>query len=87
MNDDESAKIDKILSDVQQTKTKVEVIDERTQHMESRMDGLRHDVGENAADIDTIQADVKRNKTILGAVGTAITAAVLWLSEKATQII
>lgn len=82
MNGDESAKLDEIHDDVRETRTNVEVIDERTQNLDSRLQDIRESVRDNREDINEVEAQVSRNKTILGGLGAAATAVMLWAADK-----
>lgn len=87
MNDDESSKLDEIHADVRKTRTRIEVIDERTKNMNSRMNSMEEDIKENANDIDSLENSVSRNSTILGGFVTGGSAMLLWISDKLTNII
>lgn len=80
MNQDERQKLDEIHADVRQTRTRVEIIDERTENLDER-------VSDNTEEIDTLQSQVDRNTTILGGFGTGAAAVLLWVSDKLTRLI
>lgn len=82
MDSDQSEKLDRIHTDVRESKTRIEVIDERTKSLDARMDNLRGDINNNENDINELQDTVKRNTTIIGGVATAATAFLLWVADK-----
>lgn len=87
MNGDEREKLNQIHNDVRETQTRTKVIDERTENLSSRMDDMREDIQSNTDDIDVLEDDVARNKTVLGGIGAGATALLLWASEKISRLI
>lgn len=62
-------------------------LDERTERIDNRIDELSDDVTKNKQDINSLQDKVRRNTTILGGIGSAATAVVLWVSDKVGNLI
>lgn len=87
MNQDQTEKLNDIHSDVRKSRTRIEVIDERTRAMDSRMDSMREDISDNSNDIDNLQSKVGRNSTILGGLATLGSGIILWLSDKVSRVI
>ncbi len=87
MNDQERGKLDEIHSDVRQTRTRIEVIDERTRSMNSRMNTMEEDIKLNSNDIDKLEDTASRNSTILGGFLTGASALLLWISDKLTKFV
>lgn len=62
-------------------------IDERTQAIDQKVTKINSRVSENEETIDGLQSKVKRNSTILGGIGTGVTAVLLWVSDKLTRLV
>lgn len=86
MNGDESQKLDQIASDVSETKATMRVIDERTKHLSDEIDRLERGQRSNEADINNLEAKVKRNSTLFGGLATAGTAVLIWVSDKILKV-
>jgi len=82
LNDTESEKLEEIHDDVHQTRTRIEVIDERTRSMNARMNSMDQEINKNSDDINALEEDVGRNKTILGGFVTGVTGVFLWSMDK-----
>jgi len=62
-------------------------LDERTERMDKRLDGLAKEVETNTQDIDELQGSVRRNTTVLGGFATGVSGLVIWISDKVTRVI
>lgn len=80
MNQDERQKLDEIHEDVRETRTQTRVIEQKISSMED-------DVVGNRDDIDELQGKVRRNSTIIGGIGTGLSALILWAADKLSRII
>lgn len=61
-------------------------IDERTESIDKKVDGVGKRVKKNEDDIDELQDTVRRNSTIIGGVGGGITALMVWAADKVTRL-
>jgi len=82
LDDTEREKLEEIHNDVHQTRTRIEVIDERTRSMNARMNSMDQEIKKNTDDIDALEENVERNKTILGGFVSGITGLFLWALNK-----
>jgi len=82
LDDTEREKLEEIHNDVHQTRTRIEVIDERTRSMNARMNSMDQEIKKNTDDIDALEENVERNKTILGGFVTGVTGVFLWSMDK-----
>jgi len=82
LEDTELEKLEEIHNDVHQTRTRIEVIDERTRSMNARMNSMDQEIKKNTDDIDALEENVERNKTILGGFVSGITGLFLWALNK-----
>jgi hypothetical protein len=66
-------------------------LDERMERIENehlrRLREIDKQVTQNSKDIDDLQANVKRNTTIIGGIGTTATAFVLWVADKLSRFL
>lgn len=60
-------------------------VDERTERINSRVDKAVEKAEANADDIDNLQTDVQRNKTILGGFTVGATSFMLWVADKLSR--
>jgi peptidoglycan hydrolase CwlO-like protein len=82
LDDTELEKLEEIHDDVHQTRTRIEVIDERTRSMNARMNSMDQEIEKNTDGINALEEDVGRNKTILGGFVSGITGLFLWSLNK-----
>jgi peptidoglycan hydrolase CwlO-like protein len=82
LDDTELEKLEEIHNDVHQTRTRIEVIDERTRSMNARMNSMDQEINKNTDDIDALEENVERNKTILGGFVTGVTGVFVWALNK-----
>lgn len=61
-------------------------VDERTKHIENRIEDVASGVEDNRQDIDDIESKVKRNTTILNAFTVGGIAVTTWIADKLTRI-
>lgn len=62
-------------------------IDEQTKHTSDKLDDLGKRIEKNEENIDTLQGKVQRNTTVLGAMGSGVTAALIWFADKVTRLV
>ena len=82
LEDTEREKLEEIHDDVHQTRTRIEVIDERTRSMNARMNSMDQEIEKNTDDINALEEDVGRNKTVLGGFVSGVTGVFLWALNK-----
>jgi len=82
LDNTEREKLEEIHDNVYQTRTRIEVIDERTRSMDARMNSMAQEINKNSDDINALEEDVGRNKTILGGFVTGVTGVFLWALNK-----
>jgi len=82
LDDTEREKLEEIHDDVHQTRTRIEVIDERTRSMNARMNSMDQEINKNSDDINALEEDVGRNETILSGFVTGATGVFLWAMNK-----
>ena len=82
LDDTEREKLEEIHEDVHQTRTRIEVIDERTRSMNARMNSMDQEINKNSDDINALEEDVGRNKTVLGGCVSGVTGVFLWALNK-----
>jgi chromosome segregation ATPase len=87
MNPDERKKLEEIHQDVRETRTRTRVIDERTKHLDSRIERVEKKGDQRDEQIETNRSNIRRNTTIVGGFLTVLTSVTLWASDKVAKII
>lgn len=82
MDEETRDKLEEIHTDVRFARTRVEVVDERTEQMNQRMDDQNRQIQANQGDIDSLQERTKRNTTILNGMTVGLGAAITWAFDK-----
>lgn len=62
-------------------------VDERTKHIEEKVDDVATGVQKNRNDVDDLQGKVKRNTTVLNAFTVGGAAVLTWLADKITRLV
>jgi uncharacterized protein YoxC len=83
---DDSEVLKQIQSEVEGSTSQLDVIVERSEHIDRKVTKLDEKVNGNAKDIDDLQSRVKRNTTIINIATAGIGAVGVWVMDKLSKL-
>lgn len=87
MKEEETDQLDEIHEEVKGSHAQLGAINERTRNIENQLERISENVSDNEEDINDLEADVKRNTTIVTGAAGGMSMILLWLSDKISRII